>query len=118
MAKPTNAGELDRSITIQRATVVYNEFNEAVETWADLITVRAKRRDVSDRQRIEMLAAGQVGAFLASRFTIRSSTETRTIKPTDRLIHDGATWSIHGVKEADEGRFRFIEIMAVKDADV
>lgn len=113
----TSAGDLDRSITIQRSTETTNEFNEPVLTWADFVTVRAKRRDTSDRQRIEMLAAGQVGAFLSSRFTIRSSTETRTITPTDRLVHEGDTWSIHGVKEADEGRKRFLEILAVKDAD-
>lgn len=112
-----SAGDLDRSITIQRFTSTPNEFNEPVETWMDFKTVRSMRRDVSDRQRIEMTAAGQVGAFLASRFTIRSSTETRTVKPTDRILHEGSTWSIHGVKEADEGRFRFIEITAVKDAD-
>lgn len=111
------AGDLDRKITIQRFTSVPNEFNEPVETWTDFKTVRAMRRDVSDRQRIEMMAAGQVGAFLASRFTIRSSTETRTITPVDRLVHEGKTWAIHGIKEADEGRYRFLEITAVKDAD-
>lgn len=108
------AGNLDRKITIQRATTVPNEFNEPVETWADFVTVWAMRRDVSDG---EKFAAGQVGSSLRSRFTIRSSSETRTITPADRLAHDSAIWSIHGVKEANEGRRRFIEITAVKDAD-
>lgn len=111
------AGDLDRKVTIQRFTSVPNEFNEPVETWADFKTVRAMRRDVSDRQRVEMMAAGQVGAFQVSRFTIRSTSETRTITPVDRLVHDGKTWAIHGIKEADEGRYRFLEITAVKDAD-
>ena len=112
------AGDLDRKVTIQRFTSVPNdEFNEPVETWADFKTVRAMRRDVSDRQRVEMMAAGQVGAFQVSRFTIRSTSETRTVTPVDRLVHDGKTWAIHGIKEADEGRYRFLEITAVKDAD-
>lgn len=111
------AGDLDRKVTIQRSTATTNAFNEPVLTWADFVTVRARRRDVSDRQRTEMIAAGQVGAFLATRFIIRSSVQTRTVKPVDRLMHEGSTWSIHGIKEADEGRFRFLEIMAVKDAD-
>ena len=111
------AGDLDRKVTIQRSTATTNAFNEPVLTWADFVTVRARRRDVSDRQRTEMIAAGQVGAFLATRFTIRSSVQTRTVKPVDRLMHEGSAWSIHGIKEADEGRFRFLEIMAVKDAD-
>lgn len=35
----TKAGNLDRRITIQRATKINNEFNEPIETWADLATV-------------------------------------------------------------------------------
>lgn len=111
------AGDLDREVTIQRATATTNEYNEEILAWADFKTVRAMRRDASDRQRIEMMAAGQVGAFQVSRFTIRSTTETRTITPVDRLVHEGKTWAIHGIKEADEGRYRFLEITAVKDAD-
>src|SRR5687767_11981290 len=108
------AQELDRRITIQRATVVYNEFNEPVETWADLATLWARRRDVSDG---EKFAAGQVGATLMSRFVVRSTTTTRGIKATDRISYDGGLWNIHGLKEADEGRNRFIEITAIRDLD-
>lgn len=108
------AGKLDRKITIQRFTSEPNALNEMVETWADFFTCRAMRRDVSDG---EKFAAGQVGSSLRSRFTVRSSSETRTVTPVDRLVHDGATWSIKGVKEADEGRRRFVEITAVRDAD-
>lgn len=108
------ANDLDRKITIQRVTSVPNEFNEPVETWTDFFTCRAMRRDVSDG---EKFAAGQIGSSIRSRFVVRSSSETRTVTPTDRLVHDGAIWSIHGVKEADEGRHRFIEITAVRDTD-
>lgn len=114
---PVSGFNLDRKITIQRATSVPNEFNEPVETWTDFITVRAMRRDVSDRQRLEFLAAGQVGSFMVSRFTIRSSNQARTITPADRMLHDGKTWAIHGIKEADEGRHKFLEITAARDAD-
>jgi SPP1 family predicted phage head-tail adaptor len=108
------AQELDRRVTIQRATTVYDEFNEPVETWSDVATVWARRRDVSDG---EKQAAGQVGAVLMSRFTVRSSTTTRALLPTDVLSHDGGAWNIQGIKEADEGRNRFIEITAIRDAD-
>ncbi len=110
----TTAQDLDRKITIQRYTSVPNEFNEPIETWADFFTCRAKRRDVSDG---EKFAAGQIGSSLTTRFVIRSSTETRTVTTKDRLVHEGATFNILGVKEANEGRFRFIEITAVKDSD-
>lgn len=108
------AGNLDRRITFQRATFVPNELNEPVETWAPIGTFWARRRDVSDG---EKEAAGQVGSTLMSRFTMRNSATMRGIKPTDRILHDGAVWNIQGIKEADEGRLRFIEITAIRDAD-
>ncbi|OLP56667.1 phage head-tail joining protein [Rhizobium rhizosphaerae] len=112
-----NSSQLDRRITIQRATTAVDGFNEAIEAWSDIATIWAKRRDVSDSAKIEFLAAGQIGSFAAARFTVRSSTLTRTITPVDRMIHDGRVWAINGVKEADEGRRRFIEITASRDAD-
>ncbi|KQS87365.1 hypothetical protein ASG58_01465 [Rhizobium sp. Leaf383] len=112
-----NASQLDRKVTFQRVEKVVDSFNEEVETWSDLATVWARRRDASDSQKIEMLAAGQVGSFRVSRFTVRSSTLARSVTPVDRLLHDGVVWQINGVKELDEGRHRFIEITASRDAD-
>jgi SPP1 family predicted phage head-tail adaptor len=112
---PVTANDLDRRVTFQRATTVDNEYNEPVETWQDLVSVPAKRQDLSDRQRLEFLAAGQVGAFTIVRFTVRSSSITRTITPVDRLTHEGAIWEIHSIKELDEGRRRFLEVTARRD---
>ena len=108
------AGKLDRRVTFERSTSTKNEYNEDVETWAALTTVWAQRKDVSDG---ENFAAGQVGSVLRSRFVIRSSTVSKTITPIDRLNYDGAGWNIQGVKETTEGRNRYLEITAVKDAD-
>lgn len=116
MAK-RSAGTLDRKITIQRYTSVPNEFNEPIPTWADFITVRAARRDVSDAE--NFAASQQVGSFLRTRFVIRSSSEARTVTPVDRISYDGAIWNIQGVKEGDQGdmRGRYIEITAVRSND-
>lgn len=108
------AGKLDRRITIQRATIVPNEFNEPVPAWNVVATVWAKRADVSDS---EKFAAGQLGSTLQTRFVIRSSSEARAVTTADRLVHEGATFNILGVKETAEGRRRFIEITAAKDSD-
>ncbi|WP_173995043.1 phage head closure protein [Agrobacterium tumefaciens] len=110
----TTAQDLDRSITIERFTETSNEFNEPVETWTLLVKVRAKRRDASDGEKV---AAGQAGATLMSRFVIRSSVAVRAIAPTDRIAHDDKLWNIIGVKQADEGRNRFIEITAITSLD-
>lgn len=110
-------GKLDRRVTVQRFTTVKNEFNEDVQTWVDLEpTLWARKEDASDVVRTEILSGGQVGSFLLSHFTIRSSTMARTITPVDRLVYRG-TWSIKAVKETSEGRNRFIEITAVIDSD-
>lgn len=108
------AGRLDRKITIERATYAANALNEQIPSWGTFISVRARKRDLSDGERVE---AGQVSAALISRFVIRSSDDARTVTPNDRLTYGGATWNIQGVKEAEEGRDRFIEITAARAAD-
>jgi SPP1 family predicted phage head-tail adaptor len=111
------AGNLDRRVTLQRSSSAPGPLNEPVDTWRDLVTVWARRRDASDSQKIEYVAAGQTGSFIVSRFTIRSSAVARSVTPVDRIVHDGKVWDIKGTKEADEGRHRFIEITASRDAD-
>lgn len=114
-----DAGALDRRITIQRKQETgQNGFNEEdEEDWSALATVWAKRRDASDSQKIEYLAAGQVGAFQVARFTVRSTSVTRTITPVDRLTEKDLVWEIQGIKELDEGRNRFLEITASRGAN-
>lgn len=109
------AGDLDRRIIVQRVEVTYNALNEGIETWSKLAALSASREDVSDG---EKLAAGQLGSFVRSRFVVRHTPTSATITPVDRIVHEGGIWSIHGVKEAKGGRRRFIEITAVRDADV
>lgn len=111
----TSAGDLDRRITIQRNTPgVDNGFGEAAETWSDLITYSAKREDVRDS---EKNAAGQTMGSLVCRFTIRSSTDSRTVNTKDRISYDGKVWQIHGVKEAKGRRRGYLEITASTEID-
>lgn len=114
MARIPTAQELSRRITFQRATTVPNELNEPVETWADFLSVRAKREDASSG---EKSAAGQVGAYLMARFTVRRSIRTQDVKQTDRIVHDGALWSITEKMELQDAPKRFIVFKAVRDAD-
>lgn len=108
------AGDLDRRITLQRSTSVAGALNEPIEQWSNLKKVWARRRDVSDG---EKEASGQIGSTLVSRFVIRSSSVSRDFKTTDRLVHDGGIWNIQGIKQVDDGRDRFLEITAVRNAD-
>lgn len=106
----TVTGDLDRRITIRRLMEVgRNDFNEPIYEMADLLSAWASRTDVSDAERH---AAASTGNMLLSRFVIRSNETARTLSHTDILFHEGAEWNIDGIKEARDGRRRFIEITA------
>lgn len=100
------AGDLDRRITVQRVTK-NNTPSGLVETVSDLCTVWAARKDASDS---EKSAAGTIMSVLMSRFTVRSTTATRGIRPSDKIIEKALTFDIVGIKEL--GRRDFLEITA------
>lgn len=106
-------GDLDRTVVFQKATDVDNGLN-VTQTWANFFTCRARRRDVADG---EAVAADQLSSFLRTRFVVRSSSETRQVTPAFRLVHEGATYNILGVKETNDGRGMFLEVTAVKNND-
>lgn len=108
------AGQLDRRIVIQRYTAIQDAFGGDVHTWVDLTTISAKYTPVSDAER---MSAGQINAVSMARFVVRSSTVTRGVTPKDRISYDGNDWDIHGIKETKEGRKRFLEITAARQAD-
>lgn len=91
------ASELDRQIEIQRAIFARDSFNNAVPTsWNSFAKVRAKKLNVSDGERI---AAQEVGADITLRFQIRWNSKVATINAKDRIVFEGKTYGILGVKE-------------------
>lgn len=106
------AGELDRRITIRRATYAANAFNEPIATWADHVSVAAKREDASAA---ESYRAQEVGASITTRFTIRWSPDVEDVNPKDRVLFEGREYDIVGVR--DLGRRVWREIDAVARAD-
>lgn len=107
------AGLLDRRIQIQRRRLD-DDGAQAVEVWANHgAPIWAHRRDVSDAERA---AAGWIEAVVVSRFTVRSSTFTRDLRPTDRILTEGQSYDIQGVKQLD--RRGYLEITAVARADL
>ena len=108
-----SSGRLTRRVTLQRATVTQNSFNEDVEAWTTLATVWAERRDVSAA---EAYRAQEVGAQITTRFKIRYSSDVADLNPRDRLIFDGLTYQITGVRESL--RNRWIEVDTVARPDI
>jgi SPP1 family predicted phage head-tail adaptor len=107
-----DAGRLDRRIVIQRATTTANSFNEPISTWATLATVWAKAEPVSDGERQR---SGETLADKKYRFTIRWSYDVSEVDPRDRVVFDGRTYDVSGVKEM--GRREFIELTATARAE-
>jgi SPP1 family predicted phage head-tail adaptor len=113
------AGSLDRRITILRASVSRNSFNEELPTWNPMATVWAGAVPVSagaggawagERQR-----AGETLATSKYRFTVRHSAMAATVDPRDRIKFEDRLFDVNGVKEI--GRREGYEITATARAE-
>lgn len=102
------AGDLDRRVELQRAATTRDAFNAPVPAWVKLAEVAAAKVDVSDAER---LANAEIGAAVTTRFRIRWSPEVADLSAKDRLICEGRTYAISGVKETG-GRRVGLEITA------
>lgn len=115
MSAQLQAGDLNRRIAFQRATLsAGGDYNEPQETWATIATVWAKRHDASAG---EAYRAQEVGAQISIRFTVRYSSLTRTLTPVDRIVFDGKTYNITTCREPAGTTRQWIEIDAVARAD-
>lgn len=106
------AGKLDRRITLQRATVTRDEYNEPVEAWGDIATVWASYEPIRDGERFR---AGERAAELSARFQIRYSSTVADLGPEDRLTFEGKVYEIVHVKEI--GRREGLEITTTARGD-
>ena len=107
-----NAGSLNRRIQVQRATENPDGHGGFDYAWQDHgAPIFARRRDVSDAERF---SAGRWDNELVTRFTVRSTAFSRDIRRTDRLVHEGITFQIDGIKEVPDSR-AFLEITAKTD---
>ena len=105
------AGELDRVGQFFRFVETgRNALNEPQTQRQPLMRAMLRRRDVSDKERVQ---AGREAALRLARFVVLSIEATRQITTQDELDCDGRTWSIEGIKDLYEGRDRYLEITAV-----
>lgn len=98
------AGPLDRTVTIQRVTLVDDGYS-SVETWADWQTVPAQVIQQSGR---EFFAAAAVQAEQRVLFRMRWLDGVTVL---DRVSHEGRPHNIVGIKEL--GRREGTELMTV-----
>lgn len=108
------ARKLDRLVQVERATIQDDGFS-SVEVWGSHgAPIWAQRSDISDGEKAR---AGIVESTLATRFKIRWSSFSVGISPADRLVCEGVTFGINGIKEA-EGRREWLEISCTARNDL
>ncbi|SEJ87684.1 Phage head-tail joining protein [Marinovum algicola] len=106
-----NAGSLNRRIQIRRFVRTGTDpYGSPTGDWEDHGSpIFARRRDVSDAERI---SGGAWDNVQVTRFVIRASAFGRGIARSDKLVHEGITFVIDGIKEVPPGR-AFLEITAI-----
>lgn len=103
-----NAGKLDRQVQFLRAELIDDGFGNMQGPFEPFgPPVFASKRDISDAERF---SAGQVQATITTRFTVRWSSLTTGILPSDRLSCEGREYNITGIKETPDQRRRMLEL--------
>lgn len=98
------SGNLDRRITIQRKNSIQNQYGEPIETWIDVATVWAEKRDLRGTERY---AAQQDIAEVDTRFRLWYR---RGFSAMDRILCEGRTYEI--VQVIELGRREGLDVMA------
>jgi SPP1 family predicted phage head-tail adaptor len=89
----SGAGDLDRRITIQRATIARDTLNSPIKTWVTVATIAAGKRDTRAGERFVMQ---QADATIDTVFRIRWRTD---VKPSMRVLCEGLYYDIKGIVE-------------------
>ena len=98
------SGKLDRSITIETATLTKNSIGEKTKSWSTFKTVWAQVTPMLGK---ETLADAQLRAPVMTKFRIRY---LAGLKHTMRILHNGEYYDIQSIIESD--RNEQIEILA------
>lgn len=102
-----NHAVLDVLVTHRPQISATNDYNEPVNTYPDSTQFWAKRIDATLG---EMMRASEISARKIVHFVTRYTPETASISPKDRLLEDGLSYDIVGVRELK--RKEWIEIHA------
>jgi len=103
-----DTGSLDRRVAILRGKVEDDGLSKIIGDPEEIARRWAKKTDISDGERV---AAAAQGESVTSRFLMRWDKLTTTIGGDDRLLCEGVTYQVVGMKEAI-GRGVGIEITA------
>jgi SPP1 family predicted phage head-tail adaptor len=87
------APRLDRRVTIQSRALAPDAQGQQIETWSEVATVWASKRDLRGR---EYYAANTTNAEVSTTFEIRYRADVTVL---NRLVCEGITYDIQQVSE-------------------
>lgn len=104
-----NAGERDRLITVQRATVTTDDYGGESPSWADVEQAWAKVRFGLAQEKRE---AAQQNASQVATFEVVPTTALLGTRLNDKIVFDGSDWNITEVAPLDRQTLRFTAVRA------
>lgn len=111
-----DAGQFDRRVTLQRATVADDGYSTEVTGYTNLATVWAKYIPISGA---EMFAAGEVSSFNRIRLKIRRDSSWSDLNATDRLFlgdDEGKPHNILSVRSEGRGFYLIDAVLRGDDS--
>jgi SPP1 family predicted phage head-tail adaptor len=94
------AGRLRSRCTFQRRAVQADAYgNRTGGTWEDLFTVWG---GLDERGVREGMTAGRLQSEVSSVLSVRSSSDTRGVVASDRVLIDGAGYVVTGITNPDQ----------------
>jgi SPP1 family predicted phage head-tail adaptor len=97
-------GQFDRLITVQRATVVVDDYGAETPTWAQYAQAWAKVKFGTAQEKRE---AAQEGGVQSATFEVYPTPLLSAVTLTDRIQFDGSAWDITEVAPLDRHLLRF-----------
>lgn len=98
------SGKLDQVITVQRFTNTVDDYGTPVETWTDLVTVRAQIIQASTTEFIQGGARDDTVMIFRTRWI-------EDITTADRVVFDGENFNVKELKPI--GRTKGLDIRTV-----
>lgn len=93
------AGTLNKRATFQSEVSVPDGAGGSTLSWQDYVTVWAQLSPERAREKIQQ---GRIADASAGVLRVRSSTATRLIDATYRVLVDGVTYNVRGVANPDQ----------------
>lgn len=110
LRKKISIGKLDRQISLQRANVTPDDYNDQVKTWAEAFTNWAH---VTHRSAAEPQQADREVSRTKTYFIVRQNANTKTITAADIIRHENKDYEIEGIYELPDSRRRYFEIVTI-----